>query len=210
MRPRIEPGRLQCQKESTIPEVLSNPKETVELEGTVQRGVNHQMSALPTAGKVGFSWLSLELVKGQASGQGVITRGKTTRITSNSHSSIGHYSSLISHETPTASCAQSHHLDIAECGRARASAGSYLKSRLRRPPPTLRDAARLIRPRLGSHPKPGMWDQRRVHVKGPITSPRPRSEFCLKTSHSVVVLSVGLLLMREADEPSNSIPIVPT
>jgi len=109
-------------------------------------------------GKGRLSWLSLELVKGQASGQGVIRRGKTTRITSVSYTSIGYSCRLIAHETPTVTCACGSHLNFAECGMARAFAASYLNSRLRRSPPTLRLSARLISPGLGSHPKPGMWD----------------------------------------------------
>lgn len=168
-----------------------------------------QMSGFTPIGKAGLSWLSLELVDGQASGQGVIRRGETKRITSVSHPSIGHSIRLIAHETPTAICACGSHLSFAECGMARAFAGSYLNSRLRRPPPTLRLTARLISPRLGSHPKPGRWDQRRVHVKAPYLALVRGLNFALRR-HTRVVLSVGLLLMHEADDSSHLNPISST
>lgn len=148
------------------------------------KSVMDQMSGLTTIGKVGLSWLSLELVKGQASGQGVIRRGKTTRITSVPYSSIGHSSPLIAHETPTASCACGSHLNFAECGMARAFAGSYRNSRLRRPPPTLRFTARLISPDLGSLSEAWYVGPTACARQSPISSPRPRFEFCFQTSHS--------------------------
>lgn len=154
-------GSHQSQKKAHVSQHSSKivvPGDALSLEETVRRGVMDQISCLTPIGKVRLSWLSLELVKGQASGQGVIRRGNTTRITSVSYTSIGHSRRLIAHETPTATCACGSHLNFAECGMARAFAASYLDSRLRRPPPTLRLTARLISPGLGSHPKPGMWD----------------------------------------------------
>ena len=77
--PRIVPVPIQSRKKAQVSQRFSQivvSGDTLSLEKTVQRGVMDQMSGLTPIGKVGLSWLSLELVRAQASGQGVIGRGK--------------------------------------------------------------------------------------------------------------------------------------